>query len=501
VIRLIPDRWQGYARAAKLFRTAQKHDASLIMANMALDRLKEDTNRRVDLTKLKEDILEAQETTEEHNRHVQPHVEKIPVEIMGEVFSLIVAETPENLLVLAQVCQHWRNIISHTSALWGTLVLTYRNPGRKASQWVSRSKGHVRELRVRGMSLGHRDWPPESLRDIAWEGLRVCHVETWDIAKYLKGISMGHILGNLTTLEVDDCMMYPRTIRDSLFLDNSRIQSLTMVNSSFSWNSIASCLDKLSFLSVRDCDVSGKLLPALAANPDLETLLIDIKSFTTPTPQILAQPLSLPKLTRLEFGGAWLPKVLEQLSLPKLRSLNIRQGAGTIDRAIRNITDSKPAELTELYIIQSTIAPSVLIDLLLQTPKLRSLEMSHLTNTANKVVDALATPLTPSQPVSNADGTQPVVHVNLMCPSLTHLNVCNSPDVRTGPLVRLIRSRLPQPDRDNANIILPPLCSKMLSLRADGCDLVDSNWIPWFRSNLESSSCVYMTKKGAAWKR
>lgn len=423
------------------------------------------------------------------------HFGKLPVELLGEIFSLIVDENPDKLLVLLRVCQHWRNTIWHTPSLWGTLILTHRNPGQKSTQWVDRSKGYIRELHIKAYAIEHRHWPCDAFTRIKWDRLRVCRLESWDIARYLEGMSLGHILNHLTTLTVNDDKVQPRPPRASLFVEGSRIRSLTMAHAVFPWNSLTTCLSQLIYLDIRDCNATGELVPVLAANPNLETLIIHTQSFPPP---LLDTLVELPNLMHLDLAGAGAPNVTKCLTLPNLQKLHLRRGPLALDTVLHNI---RPTGLLELTISQSVISPPRLIDFLRKATSLKSLEISQLSNTTNKVVEALATPLTPSEGVANVDKSNSTADVSLMCPSLTHLNVSSSPDVQTGPLVRLIRSRLPRHGPDNADLVPSTLYQELLSLQADGCDLIDSTWIPWFRSNLQTFSCVYMTKKGASWKR
>ncbi|KAF9468497.1 hypothetical protein BDZ94DRAFT_1208576 [Collybia nuda] len=483
-IGLAPDRWQSYTRAARLFLSVQKHDASSTMASMALDRIKAgDTTRHAELLKLRDDINEAQRVADNFRKttikdarknavagsqqYAQYNFGKLPTELVGEIFSLIVDESPETLLVLLRVCQHWRTTIWHTPSLWATLILTHRNPNKKATQWVDRSNGHIRELRVRAPAVEHRHWPCNALARVRWDRLRVCSVETWDIAKYLEDMSLKHILGHLTILAVDNYAVVPRSLRSTLFVESPMVRSLTMVHTNFSWNELTEYFHKL--------------------------LVVDTQSFSLPS---LDAVVELPNLVHLELAGAGLLNITNRLALPKLQKLRLCRGSLVLDTVLHNI---RPARLLELSIIQSLVSPSCLIDFLRKATSLERLELSHLSGTTNEVVEALSAPFRYSSSTRNV--AESSATAGLMCPLLAHINVSYSPDIQTGPLVRLIRSRLPQPDSQAAELSPTVSDQKLLSLQADGCELIDPEWIPWFRNNLQKFSCIYKTKKSASWKR
>ena len=60
-IDLASERWQGYARAARVFLVMQSYDASLKMVSLAMGKLKgEDTQRQTSLLSLKADVQKAQ---------------------------------------------------------------------------------------------------------------------------------------------------------------------------------------------------------------------------------------------------------------------------------------------------------------------------------------------------------------------------------------------------------------------------------------------------------
>jgi F-box/TPR repeat protein Pof3 len=475
------------------------------MVTMALERIKaDDTKRRVELSKLKEDVLDAQRQVDEHKRRVQYHFGKLPTEIFAEIFRLLVSEDHTRLLVLLHVSKAWRDIVWHTPSLWDTLVITHRNPTRKVALWINRTKGRIRELRVRVHVLRNLDWSFDSLRGLKWDKLRVCKIEAWDLAQYLESISMSHILFTLDDLQIDD-LSAPSPDRCTLFPENSGLRVLNMSHCHLSWSVLAAHVGNLTYLAAHGCDGGNEMLLALEANPNLETLIIESSHNFAPLPPSHTTPLLLSKLTHLEVEGADGSSILEQLSFQNLRILRIYRVTGSLDYGLCDALGKGLNNLVELRVSRCSVTPAILISLLQQTMLLETLELSHLSYTVNEVIEALTIPL----PVSTNDGLLPEnsdgAAAKMMCPFLAHLDVSHSPDIKTGPLVRLIKSRSPNTvdvaSNDGANSSVAHTMAKIVSLTADGCPLIDPDWLPWFRKSVQTFSCVFMTKKNAAWKR
>jgi F-box/TPR repeat protein Pof3 len=473
------------------------------MVNMALDRIKaDDTKRRVDLSKLKNDVLEMQRQIDEHKRRIQYHFGKLPTEIFAEVFRILITEDHAQLLTLLHVCKRWRDIVWHTPMLWDTLVITRRNPTRKVALWTKRSNGRIRELRVRGGVLLDLDWSFDSLRDLKWDRLRVCKVEAWDIAHYLESISMTHILSNLEELQINDTSA-PLSHRDTLFTANSGLRALTMDHCRFSWSGLSGYVQNLTYMAIHSCDGGSGMFLALETNPNLETLVIESSHSSSFSPISCRNPLLLSKLTHLEVEGADASDIIEQISFQYLQVLRIRRATRSLDFGLSDPSGRGLASLTELCVSRCSATPSIIITLLQETVSLEMLELSHLSYTVNQVIEALATPLITStdSPLSvpaNSDSTV----MRMICPSLARLDISHSPDIKTGPLVRLIRSRLPTITRSNDPVDSPltHTVARIVSLKADGCPLIDPDWLPWLRKNVPIFSCIFMTKKNS-WKR
>ncbi|KAF8895464.1 hypothetical protein BD779DRAFT_1668736 [Infundibulicybe gibba] len=112
VIDIAPERWQGYYRSARLFRNLNRYDASIKMAGLALTKIKpDDTKRHDEMKLLQETLTVAQRDAEAHWKRTQCYCKKLPMEMFGEIFSLVVALDSTQLLTILHVCASWRNML------------------------------------------------------------------------------------------------------------------------------------------------------------------------------------------------------------------------------------------------------------------------------------------------------------------------------------------------------------------------------------------------------
>lgn len=508
MIKLVPDQWQGYARAARLFLLARKFDASLTMVDMSLARIKpQNMKRRVEIEKLRGDVVEAKRAAGVQARLMQNHLGMLPVELLAEIFRLTVADDSAALVRTLQVCSHWRGVVLHTPSLWETLVLTHRAPVRKVRLWTKHSKGRIRDLQIKTGAVQHLDWPFRELEDVPWDKLRSCTVETWDIGKYLERLvtSVPNALTALEELTIEDTG-HGTPAGPSLFsvLGASSIHSLTLVRANFSWQTASLHLRNLTFLKVIGCGSDpGTLLAVLEASPLLETFIMHASFvFKWPTP---TSPLLFSKLMHVELEGSWASSLLENIAMPALQVLHVR-GAG-VDNVLLHPAH-RSTNLKQLIVNNCSVTSFALVSFIQQMPSLETLELQSLPGVANHVVEALATIFSTARTSPLSQSSTSEGGGGIRCPMLTHLNVSHSPDVRTGSLVRLVKSRLPPPTSvegdkpsDEIGSELPLRCSKLISLIIDDCDQVEVEWVPWLRKNVQNVSCIYHTKRKAAWKR
>jgi len=155
--------------------------------------------------------------------------------------------------------------------------------------------------------------------------------------------------------------------------------------------------------------------------------------------------------------------------------------------------------LTELRIQSSMITLSKLIPLLRAASSLKTFVLSHFDGQVNTIVEALASYPSPSQDVPSPFET-------IMCPLLTHINLSACPGLKTGAIMRFVKSRLPSvaPETSQHTTIVDKNVSTVAQIETlvlNNCPMIEPEVLPWLRSRVQTVSCVYATGKNAKWKR
>ncbi|KAF9013221.1 hypothetical protein BDQ17DRAFT_1231550 [Cyathus striatus] len=507
-IDLAPEKWQGYSRAARLFLKGQKFKASDKMVDMAIKRLKpEDTKRKAELSYLKQEIQRARLVHEDYLRRTQNQFLKLPMELFINIVQILLEYDYSTLIPLLHICKSWRNTIINVPSLWHTLVLNKRRLKDKAKLWVQRSNGRIRNLKVSAAaSVNVQDWW-SFVKHVEWQSLRSCKVYGWDIADFLKKAGKFDGLVNLEQIELDDTG-YKNLDRIPILRQNPALRRLSLTEIPFP--SPSSLLDEdeeeplnltchnIAQLSIR-VGPEGNMLSAvtyfLNNSLNLQTLVMDttINRSIATLPRIKARTLHM--LTALDITNVeWAAELLSVTVFPSLEILRLSKLTRNLDGALMTLSQTVPL-LTELQIRSCLIANAeTLIQFLKATPLVQTLEMSSLTDISGKVLEVLA----PFESKNDANSSNTP---DALCPSLTRLNVSYCNDVKTGPLHRLVKARLPDSSELSQNKDILYGKSRMKSLVVDGCHHVDSEWAPWFRKNVDFFSCVYMSKKTASYKR
>ncbi|KAK7056883.1 hypothetical protein VNI00_002600 [Paramarasmius palmivorus] len=476
-IRLAPARWQSYARASRLFLQIRRFDEAQKMLDVALPKLSSaDTQGRDALTSLENEVRETR-------RRYTCHIGTLPTELLAEIFQYLVDGDSTNALTVTRIGRHWRNVALNTPSLWQTLILSKKSPVRKCERWIQRSKGRITELRLLRALSNDLDWKPYHLRGIQWEHLRILRIEELDIAHFLETENI-QFLPHLETLDIKDTA---ETMFRSHFIARwgPTVQHLSIEGTrSYAVLPFQNPYHSLLSLTLRRVriDTLDNLYAVLELNPQLEVLCLEgmVETFDN-RPK---SDLTLPHLHTLEVSFC-APTVFTFLALPSLKKVYIRGGA-TIDAILKKLLDNGSQSIEELSIIGCALSSKLLIGLLSANPALESVTLNHLASTSNPVIEALAS--------SQSD--------TILCPSLQHIDVSRCPDVSTGPLIRLVKSRLPANEhRSDEDESASPVAHPIRTLKVDGCPGIEAKFLPWFRERLESFSCVYATRKEASWKR
>ncbi|KAH7925539.1 hypothetical protein BV22DRAFT_1088860 [Leucogyrophana mollusca] len=482
VIDLAPERWQGYARSARLFHQLEKHEAVVRMADLALERVKsDDIQRRADLCGLKKQAIDAQAALE-HRRIANStyHIGKLPVELFTSIFLLVLEEDAARVVTLSHVCRHWRNITIATPCLWRTLVISDKHPVRKVQTWIQRSKSHIFALIFRP-STPELDSPAifTALTPLSWNSLQVCKASgRWLMSLHhiLGQLSMLQAISNLEELDLIDCSAIDDVVEH---FQNSKLRTLTLggttsLNSS-SWQHIRSLVS----LTIRANHAGNDILGALQMNPMLESFILDHTQPVSLTGN-LRPPVSMPHLKHLELRNLLSPRsVLVSAHAPSLRILRIFNAPMSVDESLAQMTDVGVDNLVELSIGSSPVTSRTLRALLLKASLLETLQISSIHGVVNDVLEALSKP-------ERTTG-------ELLCPSLKHVDISRTADVQTGIVMGLVKSRMHAGGEEGTAGTL----AGVETLRMDGCPKIDAEVLPWLRTKVKLVSCVYMSRKEA----
>ncbi|OBZ79928.1 hypothetical protein A0H81_01237 [Grifola frondosa] len=506
VLDLEPNRWHGYARSARLFLQLHKYQSALRMADLALERMSEDQHgRRAELTALRHEISAAHEKQLEARRRfvsrTSYHFGTLPVEIATTIFSLTAADDHAFVIALSQVCRTWRDT---------------RNPVKKIKVWNVRSKGRLFELCLR-TDFTSDPRVLDHLRELPIIFLRILRVTGFPIAKlphYLPALTDG-ILPNLHELELVDGTM---ARHESSWLwgePDMQLRRLVLHGSeiaSSSWSSFADNFKSLEFLSFMGTlsDVAWPhFLWLLHTNTNLHELELWLGDELSINPSIeqreLPSLIQMPHLAHLRLHGAGpiLGLLVPMLTLPSLRTIQFSRCRPSVDLPLRHLSTGDLGILRTLTIQRCTFSAPVVIEILRASKGLETLELSDIWNSqVNDVLNALATAVPPLLPgPQSIDG--PSRGLEVLCPALKALNCSGCSDVTAGPLVRLVKLRLSVIETVGASKETQPIQSvaPISSLIIDHCPAVDADILPWLRSKVPTLSCIYMSKKNAAWKR
>ena len=510
VIDLMPDRWQGYYRSARMFLLLCRYDSALRMAELALERVNpQDSKRRAELDALKQQIFNnmGQQEGQIRKRVSEPryYVPNLPVEIFAEIFKLLVTSDVTQSILLSHVCRHWRAIVLNTPSLWKKLVLSKKNPAGKTREWIKRSRGNIRELCLR-KSLMESVFPGGNVLDgFRWKNLRICRLENipdFLLHHILKSLSATDALSSLTEIEYiapkDKRQPFPFRIADS------QLRSLTIRNLILNW-------EDFHMTRLRTLEITGSLVEwttptqyssapieqfrFLEANPFLEKLVLQYAAL--PSLASFTGSFCLSHLVHLELSGV-LGQPYSKIDTPSLRILRINRIVRDADLLLVSVS-AHGQILDELSIHNSVVSSQVVLSTLRVMSSLTIFELVNTTATANDVVDALGTSTSPTLPANKDDDASSLS--SPLAPSLTQLNLSGSSDLKTGAVIRLVKLRIPPVDDHELSNERVGAMTPLESLTLDGCPLIDPEVLPWIRSKVKRFSCVYASGKDAKWKR
>ncbi|KAI0654212.1 hypothetical protein C8Q70DRAFT_534131 [Cubamyces menziesii] len=524
-----PDHWKGYARSARLFLQARKFDAATRMVELALERLPLDQSRqREDMAALRGQIDTAQDAARKVLSQRAYHFGKLPVEIAATMFSMVLEEDHAYVVVLAQVCKNWRTTILGIPAFWETLVLGKNRAKRKVKLWRERARDRFRHLTMLE-TFTESDFRPtlQELSAVTWSILRVLefHGSHWNAIRSQLPSLDSTVFASLDSLT----LQFPPIQSVRLCLDDTpafawrhlRLANAYILDSS----DLAKRIAKLESLAIDNCPVGvqwNSFLHILHRNPNIARLEFanTNPALTQTIPEDEEEPpsvITLPHVARIDIKSSDVlaNDLLPRLITPSLDALHIAMHRQRLDRCMTWLAAGQASRLTSLSIQRSPITATALIDVLMAASALESLQVTHVCEVAPRILKFLATPIEVAAPSPTQDdegirgdggANEPVRRVP--CPVLRHIDLSHCTDLSASPLIALVKSRLSEAqspvvevdDSEGAQSSSPQV-HPLESINIDGCPNVDADVLPWLRAKVPSVSCVYLTKKNAAWKR
>ncbi|KAF7288541.1 F-box domain protein [Mycena chlorophos] len=457
IIDLSPTRSHGYACAARLFLQAGKPDEAIHMAGLALARLQDGKDSEAQ----RENLSQIKTQADQERRRKANHFAQLPVELLAAIFELLTMDWPhQQVLRVSSVCQHWRSVALGTPRLWSTLIVRNHRQVQTAKRWIQRAKGMIYRLVLDTLDQSS----PLSLDGVRWDRLRVCVLNTHDVATYLGG--RAH-LARLSGLEELDVAHFPGNCDHLIALP---VQRLKLEDSMASW-SLLGTHQQLTSLEVYLPSVPAtpeEIWRVLQNNPLLEVFAVELTKASWSVASEMP-PLTMSNLHTLRLCRApWFQRLFEFVSMPSLRTIQL---AHLRRNGLKLLVQQRP-QLHHLSVTSTVFEDTDIVELIQTSPALHTLELVTSTQTA-AVVHALA-------------HTEPP-----LCPALTNLDVSNS-DVKNASLIKLLQRRNEQGCSDVARI---------RRLTANRCPSIEAQIIPWISELVDSFSCVYLDKKAASWKR
>ena len=516
-IEIAPKQWHGYFRSARVFAALGQTSTALRMCSLSLERLgngpKSEDRRR--------ELLDLRQHLEEQT--------KCPVSAMPVELLLIIFRFSRNPVIISHVSRRWREVALSQPTLWCSLVLAA--PAKRAllkvQEWHRRSHGRIVELTIR-QSLATSIFPAKNrsshpddrimytnllaaLRQLDWTVLKESHLEGVDAESFFYALNdgTGFLHQQLETLSITYQNIYEVFVGvgpleyDELPWENLRVFRITEAVCDWKWLSASIC--HLTSFEYKMEGYIGNSLDFhlfLQANLSLEKLVIEIP----PGQPSLAAPdsLTLAHLRHLELTGVVPFRVKNgNFSLPSLQILRMTRlgnAASTLSELLKDEGTSF-AELVELTARVCALGSQLVTSVLLRAPKLEILNCTG--DTVNDAAESLtAKPCVALQrDRAPGDSKLVVIDIPILCPALSVLDLSQSANLKTGPVMRLVKERIAlETSQDGGRYQLPGqdgdrVVSRIRALKVDECPHIEAEILPWFRNNVQHFSCRYELRR------
>lgn len=354
------------------------------------------------------------------------------------------------------------------------------------------------------------------LRGIVWPSLRRLKLlrVLLDGADLFLSVIPSTILKHLEVLEIRVQRAKPCEWFSGDF--QSPLHTLTLQNLPLDWATIPNICHNLQSLTLHydhDAPELIHLQSILHASSQLSKLDLFLMNSSVSDADAqavsdndLPNTLALSSLVELRVARSIAtPEFLQWFTVPSLQKLNISATYRSVDYYLDHLlATGGVSTLQELSISHSTFTAARMIPFLRQATALRHLMISYVGgNQANLVLEELASSSVPHAKPAVAQALDSSER-SMTCPLLGSIDLSFCPDIKGGPLVRLVKHRLARIEESQEGEETKRQTSSISpinTLIVDGCPYVDPDALPWLRSKVPTFSCSYLTKKQAAWKR
>jgi hypothetical protein len=492
---------KGYARSSRLFTQLGQHDRAVALAQVALQKVKEEeTQRQKDMQTLIDsailaqyDHLQAQQAQQALKKDSECNISKLPFELLVFIFKYLIQEIGTSPVRLAHVCKQWKRIIWDSPSLWSILTVEGKKPVAKADLWATRSKNRLQDLRlISSTSLGEI---LETLKPSA-----ICNLEKLEF-DFLNSRSdnlphMFRLKSNPRWLiwraKLAGDQVMQRLPLEPIIVDDQpfafRLSELEIFGVFIYWSLEVQQLENLTSFIVGESNLTlPDLLMLLQRSPSLEVL--DVQVSKRPLGPTQRQRINLPNLVILKLSLS--EGLLGYLEVPSLQVLQLK--LVVLEPALQDLLPSSPP-LSELRIQDCSRGRNTSIPL---PNPLKYLALTASDIDTNVIVNEIAAG---------------------KCPNLTHLDLSTS-CISDGPIIRLLKARngdnIIQKQRDGevqnsadnhkgqekksdsgeqSEQGKPQPNARIESLVMDRCDQITTQHLAWMRQKVPLVSCVYENK-------
>lgn len=357
------------------------------------------------------------------------HIQKLPLELLAEVFALCLPHVPsfrscDAPMLLSHICHSWRGLALSQSSLWDTIYLPSPLEGLRqgtvalCALWLERSGARPLSVDFH-LASDYQPWKisdshlkavhqvvrlliphagrvtkllrvtPQFLEDLRLErmvlldDLFIC--DTVDLRSFGAGVQVQGQAAGARRVTTTPPMIVPPTLR-----------CLSLRQTSFDL-SVFSSLRSLAHLDLWQLQGNGQMSLRTCINllrelSHLESCTLDVALSTYDRPSWRSHelPILMPKLSFFFISWDWLVDVgviLDVLSTPSLRRLGLRGPPPTRQhwphlRAF--LQRSRPA-LTQLSIKEVGYADIAILDCLRLCPTLTNMSLSHCSVTTDLI--------------------------------------------------------------------------------------------------------------------